>query len=480
MTSEDLGVLGSASVLVIGDIMLDRYIWGKVGRISPEAPVQVVLTQRKTNALGGAANVANNISSLGGKALLLGLCGKDPEGDALRSLLKDSRIDGHLVVSDGRPTITKTRIMAQGQQLLRVDEEQTYSLSADEELRCMEALTDALNGVGAVILSDYAKGLLTPAICKKVIEHAHEKGIPVIVDPKGTQWDRYRGATCVTPNMSEFSAMIAAPFQSEAQLIEHAEILCRKVMTDRMLITRGARGMVLVSPDSQPLLIPSHAKEVFDVSGAGDTVIATLAVAVAAGLTWTDAVKLANTAAGVVVGKLGTQPITRRELQDEISKLSVNRLIGHHEIESALRMVKQWRLQKEKIVFTNGCFDLLHVGHIKLIEAAAKEGDRLIIGLNSDASVRRLKGSRRPIITEKERATLLSAITGVDMVVIFNEDTPLKLIEKLRPDVLVKGSDYTIDEVVGGDVVSSYGGRVALVELQHGYSTTAIVQKIKT
>jgi D-beta-D-heptose 7-phosphate kinase / D-beta-D-heptose 1-phosphate adenosyltransferase len=478
VTVKDLGALESASVLVVGDIMLDRYIWGKVGRISPEAPVQVVLAQEKTNALGGAANVANNIASLGAKALLVGLCGSDPAGDKLGALLKDSGIDGRLIVTRGRPTITKTRIMAQGQQLLRIDEEQTASLTADEETRLAEALMNTLNGVGAVILSDYAKGALTATLCKKVIDQAHVLGIPVIVDPKGTQWDRYRGATCITPNMSEFSAMIATPAESDAKLLEQAQALCREIMTDRILVTRGAKGMVLVSQESEPLVIPSQAKEVFDVSGAGDTVIATLGVAVAAGLTWTDAVSLANTAAGVVVGKLGTQPITRPELQAELSKQSINQMIGHHEIEDALRMVKQWRLQRETIVFTNGCFDLLHVGHVKLIESAAKEGDRLIIGLNSDASVSRLKGDRRPIITQKERAKLLSAIAGVDMVIIFDEDTPLNLIEKLRPDVLVKGSDYALDEVVGGELVASYGGRVALVQLEKGYSTTSIVQKI--
>lgn len=478
MKVDDLVSLQKARVLVIGDIMLDRYVWGTVGRISPEAPVQVVSAQKKTATLGGAANVANNIAKLGGKVSVLGLRGNDRAGEVLLSLLKENGIDNHLIVTNGRPTITKTRIMAHGQQLLRIDEEQLNELTPDTETRLIAALEDHLNGVDAVIISDYAKGTLTQKICSVIIAKAGQREIPVIVDPKGTQWDKYRGASCITPNTSEFSAMTPSLIDSEKHLVTHAEELRKEMQADALLITRGPEGMVLILPDSDAIFIPSDAREVFDVSGAGDTVVATLALALAGGFSWMEAVKLANMAAGIVVGKLGTQPVMYEELQDELLKTSVEHKDGYDDIEEALKLVKYWRSKHENIVFTNGCFDLLHVGHIKLIEGAAREGDRLIVGLNSDDSVRRLKGEQRPIITQKERARLLSAVAGVDMVVIFHEDTPINLIEKLRPDVLVKGSDYSLDEVVGGDLVSDYGGRVALVELEHGYSTTAIVQKI--
>jgi D-beta-D-heptose 7-phosphate kinase/D-beta-D-heptose 1-phosphate adenosyltransferase len=473
----------SAAVLVLGDVMLDRYIMGEVRRISPEAPVPVLHIRERYEVPGGAGNVANNLAKLGCGVFLLGIVGQDPEGEILRGFCLRNGMQDLLTVDKARPTITKTRIIAKDQQLLRLDDEQPEILRDSARAELLDRFERTLAGCRAVILSDYGKGIFqTPGFCQSVISTARKHGVPVFVDPKGKQWERYSRATCITPNAAELEEVAEAPVQSELQLAQEAEKVRERHNAEWLLVTRGAKGMTLFGPRDQPLAIPTIAREVYDVSGAGDTVIATLAACVAAGLSLPEAAGIANTAAGIVVGKLGTQPVTAAELQNalrlEKSGNGVRNAGKSGSIESAQMQVRAWRSGGEKIVFTNGCFDLLHPGHIHLLQAAKALGGRLIVGLNSDASVKRLKGPRRPILTESDRLELLKALSCVDHVVVFDEDTPLKLIEALRPDILVKGSDYRIEQVVGREVVESYGGRIALVNLVEGYSTTRIAEKM--
>lgn len=471
-------------ILVVGDIMLDRYIWGKVSRISPEAPVPVVNMQRTTETLGGAGNVANNLAGLGCKVTAVGVCGGDQTATALKHLLDQKKISHQLIADTGRPTITKTRIMAQRQQVLRLDEETTRPLTTEVAARVLSAVTKELPHCRAVILSDYGKGLFVAhGLAQQIILAARKAGLPVLVDPKGTDWQRYQGATCITPNTAELEAVAGTVLEEdEPALIAKAQNIRSICKVEWLLVTRGPKGMCLVGAKDSDL-IPAQAREVYDVSGAGDTVIATLAAALAVGRPMPEAAWIANQAAGIVVGKLGTQPILAAELS---TSLHFNEQQRHYpfsaakmaNLNSAQAKVQEWRMVGEKIVFTNGCFDLLHPGHISLLYQARALGDRLIVGLNTDASVKRLKGSGRPILSEQDRAAMLSALTCVDLVVHFDEDTPLNLIQALKPDILVKGSDYQTHEVVGREVVEAYGGCVKLVELVQGYSTTNITRKV--
>lgn len=476
----------SARILVFGDVMLDRYIMGEVRRISPEAPVPVLRIKERYEVPGGAGNVSNNLSRLGCEAILLGIIGEDAEGALLRRLCVKNGAGERLLVDQTRPTITKTRIVAREQQLLRLDDEQTEVLSEPVAAQLLESFEKSVAGCGAVILSDYGKGIFqTPGFCRSVISLAGKHGVPVFVDPKGREWERYRYATCITPNASELEEVAEAPFEGEAQLVEEAAKVRERYGVEWLLVTRGARGMCLLGPQSSPFVIPTIAREVYDVSGAGDTVIAVLAACVACGVDFPEAARIANTAGGIVVGKLGTQPVTAAELQYglQLEESGINgiRYAGKSgTLESARMQVQAWRSNGEKIVFTNGCFDLLHPGHIHLLAEARALGDRLVVGLNSDGSVKRLKGPKRPILAESDRLVLLKALSSVDLVVIFEEDTPLRLIEALRPDILVKGADYLPEQVVGREVVESYGGRVALVSLMDGYSTTRIANKLSS
>lgn len=473
-------------VLVVGDIMLDRYIWGKVSRISPEAPVPVVKLERTTVTLGGAGNVANNLSGLGCGVSVVGVCGRDHAAAELQQLLSQKSITHQLIEEAGRPTTTKTRIMAHTQQALRLDEESSRALSPETEQRVLAAASRELGKCQAVILSDYGKGLFASGtITRNIIQEARQLRIPVLVDPKGTDWQRYHKATCITPNASELEAVAGTvPEDDEAALISAAHAVRSRFDADWLLVTRGPKGMCLVGP-SQPVVIPAEAREVYDVSGAGDTVIATLAAALAAGQSMESAARIANLAAGIVVGKLGTQPILSSELatclrfndQQRYYPFSAAKIAA---LDAARAKVQEWRAAGSTVVFTNGCFDLLHPGHISLLYQARALGDRLIVGLNTDASVRRLKGSGRPILSEQDRAAMLGALACVDLVVHFDEDTPLHLIQALKPDILVKGSDYKTHEVVGREVVESYGGSVKLVELVQGYSTTKLTRQVRS
>lgn len=477
--------LSRVRVLVVGDIMLDRYFWGRVRRISPEAPVPVVKLQRSSDSLGGAGNVAANLAGLECAVAVVALSRRDAEGDTLRRLLNEKRIAHHLIEDGSRRTTAKTRIMAQKQQVLRLDEEDVRAPSREAAEKIRHHVLQELDRCQVVILSDYGKGMYAAgSLSHEVIQLARRHGRPVLVDPKGTDWERYQLATCVTPNLAELETLVGRGLEAdESGLIDAARKVRVRFGLERLLVTRGAQGMCLVGPDDDVALIPSQAREVFDVSGAGDTVIATLAAALGSGMPFDAAARVANTAAGIVVGKLGTQPILHSELSTALRYSDGPSCFPYSAAKMAamdgtLAKVRQWRASGEKVVFTNGCFDLLHPGHISLLYQARAMGDRLIVGLNTDASVRRLKGPQRPILAEGDRAAMLGALSCVDAVVLFDQDTPLEIISCLRPDILVKGSDYTPEQVVGKDAVESYGGCVKLVDMLQGYSTTGLAEKI--
>lgn len=477
-------------IMVLGDVMLDHYIRGYVKRISPEAPVPVLNRKSSWSMPGGAANVARGLVSLGCCPCLAGLIGDDPAGETLtRQTLADG-VEAALLKSSGRQTTCKTRILAGAHQLLRVDEETARQPDRDELIAMRVAVQNYLPGAGAVIISDYAKGVLLPAkdgacIAAYAIEQAREAGIPVLVDPKGTDWTRYAGATCVTPNTAEFKRVCEAlgllndgmadlPNQLRRNL---AEALCEHFHFEHLLLTRGSQGMILYTPDVEPVRIRAVMREVADVSGAGDTVIATLAACIATGIPWAEAARIANVAAGIAVTKIGAAQVSVAELNAALAEKRSNaKLCSWQELEDKLRL---WRDQGQSIVFTNGCFDILHPGHISLLRQSAAFGDRLVVGLNSDASVRRLKGPERPIQNEESRAMLLGALEAVDAVILFDEDTPQKLIEAVKPDILVKGSDYKVEDIAGAAFVQARGGQVKLVDLVAGFSTTDIARRIQ-
>ncbi len=468
-----------SNLLVIGDVMLDRYLWGDVKRISPEAPVPVFNIKSRSMVPGGAGSVVLNVIGLGASVTLLGVIGRDENGRTLKRLLDDQRIRSILLEDKNRPTITKTRILSKGQQLLRIDDENTAVLAEPLKAKILATATKEIRTCAAVILSDYGKGIFdTQGLTEALIEMARGVEVPVIIDPKGKNWERYAGAACLTPNTAEFEYATGAALDHDTALIDAMRTARSKYRLSNLLVTRGPLGMCLMGEEEQPRFIPAIAREVYDVSGAGDTVIATLAVGIASGQSYLDAARMANDAAGIVVGKLGTQPINALELKAAMGMngASVNQKV--HAFAAAAVRVQAWKALDQKIVFTNGCFDLLHPGHIHLLNEAKRCGGRLIVGLNSDESVRRLKGAKRPILNESERAAILAALNCVDLVIVFEEDTPIKLIEALEPDILVKGSDYRPASVVGKKFVESYGGKVHLVPVVEGYSTTRLAEKV--
>lgn len=465
----------SCHILVVGDVMLDQYLWGTVSRISPEAPVPVFSIERRSQGLGGAANVAANLSGLKCKVSLVGMIGEDASGQILLSLLKSLGVDCPSIKYNGK-TITKTRAITEGQQLIRLDEEDIRVCDEETEERILHFVRENLERFDAIILSDYGKGLIkNESLSGDIIQMGRHMGIPVLVDPKGKNWWLYKGATCITPNMSEFNLLFdRSSWTKEALSTAMKEIKARYEL-DSLLVTRGEKGMCLVDQDNAFFEIPTQAREVFDVSGAGDTVIATYAAGLAARQEAFSAARLANIAAGIVVGKVGTQPINASELQSAIAlddKFENPSFFGKvHYSSSFQNTVSAWKAASQKIVFTNGCFDLLHPGHIYLLHESRKMGDRLIVGLNSDASIRRLKGSSRPILTEQDRASLLGALKDVDLVIVFEQDTPLELINVVKPDILVKGADYQYDQIVGREEVEQSGGRVEIIPLLESYTS---------
>lgn len=472
------GGFSQLKVLVVGDIMLDRYIHGEVDRISPEAPVPVLRHAQRYERAGGAANVAMNLAGLGCQAILAGFWGSDTEQAEIKALLDRAGVDTVGVVSSSLPTISKTRIVGRMQQLLRLDIESRENPPAVELDRLVERATSLVDKVHAVILSDYAKGALSRSVCESVIRAAVAKGIPVLADPKTPDLSKYAGATSVCPNLSELSLATGKPAHQTEELLDAGQTLVAQHDIQFLTVTMSEKGIAVLWPEGR-YHSPARAREVFDVSGAGDTVIATLAASLAGGLQVETAVDLANLAAGIVVGKMGTVPVAQHELIAALTP-STNltageKILDRHRI---AKRVAEWRASGETIVFTNGCFDLLHVGHITLLEDCRRFGSKLVLGLNADASVCRLKGPTRPIVGENERARVMAALASVDAVVLFEEDTPLELIRELKPDVLVKGGDYTIETVVGHEHVLDAGGRVEIVPTVEGFSTTNIVRKL--
>ena len=475
------GGFGQLRVLVVGDLMLDRYILGDVDRVSPEAPVPVLRHVQRYERAGGAANVAMNLAGLGCKTYLAGFWGGDGEQAELAKLVHAAGVDTLGVVTGSQPTISKTRIVGRNQQLLRLDIESRDAVPAVEEERLAARAEELAGKVHAVVLSDYAKGALTAALCERVIRAARVAGIPVLADPKTPDFSKYSGATTVCPNLGELAAATGVAAHRTEELLAAGRRLLAEHDFKSLVVTMSEKGISLLRADGTVFYSKARAREVFDVSGAGDTVIATLAAGLAGGLAMETAVDLANVAAGIVVGKVGTVPIARNELISALTPSSgVNAGEKMLDFERARLRVEEWRASGETIVFTNGCFDLLHVGHITLLEDCRRFGSKLVLGLNTDASVSRLKGPSRPIVGERERVRVMAALAAVDAVVLFDEETPLELIRALRPDVLVKGGDYTVETVVGHEDVIAAGGRVEIVPTVEGFSTTNIVKKLQT
>ena len=461
-------------VLVVGDVMLDRYWHGAASRISPEAPVPVVHIRDLEERVGGAGNVALNLAALGVQTRLLGLIGNDDSAAALTRLLAQSRVENRLLVNRDAPTITKLRVMSRHQQLIRLDFEETAAAAALGSIR-RDDFAAALDGVQVVALSDYGKGALADSAA--LIEVARAAGKVVLVDPKNRDFGRYRGASVVTPNLLEFE-QVAGPCHNDGEMVEKARQLLAQFEIEAILITRGEHGMTLVPAGGEPVHWPTEAREVFDVTGAGDTVLAFLAATLAAGESLETAAALANLAAGIAVGKMGTAVVTASEMLRALAAEPG----GAHTIlseEELLAAVQRARLRNESVVMTNGCFDLLHAGHVDYLARAAELADRLIVAVNSDASVAALKGPQRPIVPLAQRMTVLAALAAVDWVVAFDEPTPERLICAVRPDVLVKGGDYTPGEVAGGECVVANGGRVEILPFVAGCSTSAIIDAIR-
>lgn len=473
------GGFAALRILVIGDVMLDRSIWGDVDRISPEAPVPVLRSVRTTSAPGGAANVAMNLVGLGVKVAQSGFWGDDADMHELRGLLTGAGVDTAGMLLSTHSTISKTRVVSRNQQLLRIDVEQVDPHAEADHQALLSRCLQQLPACHAVILSDYAKGVLSPGLCQAVIDAARRAKIPVLVDPKGRDFEKYAGATTICPNLQELSLVTGIDRRNLPSLLDAAQQLVAQLNIDYMTVTMSEKGIRILYRDAS-FHSPTRAREVYDVTGAGDTVIATLAASLAGGLGPEAAVNLANIAAGIVVAKSGTAPIAGHELIAQFTASSQMR--GPDKIlnlQQLLVRIAEWRASGDRIVFTNGCFDILHVGHITLLEQCREFGDKVIVGLNSDQSVKGLKGPSRPVVGEKERARVLAALGATDAVIVFDEPTPLELIRSLRPDVLVKGGDYTAANIVGADDVTTWGGRVEIVPTVSGASTTSTIQKMQ-
>lgn len=470
----------AARVLVIGDVILDRYVTGSVGRLSPEAPIPVLRPNNDRSTLGGAANVALNIATLGGQAVLVGVVGTDDAGRMIDQLARQTPgITPALVTVEGRPTTSKTRFMSGSHQLLRLDEETTAPLDQAASAAVLAAVAGGLAMADIVILSDYAKGVLCDGVLDAVLSLCEREKRMVIADPKRADFAAYRGATVLTPNEHEVRAATRITADHDEEADRAGRVALDATGGEAVLVTRSAKGLTLVCKGHEALHLPTRAREVADVSGAGDTLVAALAVALGAGASLPDAATLANATAGISVGKQGTATVSRQELLDALHLDDLvqtdRKVVG---LEGALEKVAEWRRRGLKVGFANGCFDLIHPGHVRLLSEARAACDRLIVALNTDASVKRLKGPARPLQNEMARATVMASMAPVDLVTLFDEDTPLELIRALRPDVLVKGSDYTVEQVVGADLVQGWGGKVVLVTLKEGHSTTNTISRM--
>lgn len=475
----------SARVVCLGDIMLDRYVYGRVDRISPEAPIPVIAVERETTMLGGVGNVARNVAALGGTASLLATIGDDEPGrEVVRLIAQEHRIEPDLITDMGRATTVKTRFVAGSQQLLRADQEVALPLSQASVDGVVDAARAEMQGAGAIVLSDYAKGCLSDNVLQAIIGTARDMGLPVIVDPKSADFSRYSGATLIKPNLKELALATGMRCETDAEVLDAAHDALIRANADAILVTRSQAGMTLVARSGErgeleASHFPAQALEVFDVSGAGDTVLATLGLAIASGVDLVQASAIANAAAGLVVAKVGTAVVYPSELTRALHAADVSKADRKIcSLTEAQDVTARWRAQGQSIGFTNGCFDLIHPGHLSLLRQARAECDRLVVGLNSDSSVKALKGESRPLQGEMARALVLASLEDVDMVVVFSDETPLDLINTLKPDVLVKGADYTVDTVVGADIVQAHGGRVVLAELVPGESTTRTIERL--
>jgi D-beta-D-heptose 7-phosphate kinase/D-beta-D-heptose 1-phosphate adenosyltransferase len=472
------------TVLCVGDLMLDEFVYGEVSRISPEAPAPVIAAQRSESHVGGAGNVARNVAALGARCIFVGLIGEDDAGKRLKALLAEQPgIDSVLVCDPTRPTTRKVRFVSEhfSTHMLRADWEQAAPASAEVEQKLIEAILPQLGRADIVLLSDYAKGVLTARVIRNVIDAARKAGKPVIVDPKSLNFAIYRGATLLTPNRKEFAEATRSRADTEQAIAAAAQDVMQLADCEAILVTQSERGMTLVPRNGEIIHIPAHPVKVRDVSGAGDTVAAVLASSLAAGADWETALRMANAAAAVAVSKQGTASVSAAELRRKIlphAYLAAEKKIVLEPAALDARLA-EWRRQGQRIGFTNGCFDILHPGHVKVLTAARGACDRLVVGLNSDASVRRLKGADRPVQDERARAEVLAALEAVDLVVIFEEDTPIRLITQIRPSVLVKGGDYTREQVVGHEIVEAGGGAVMLVDVLPGFSTTSLVDRAR-
>jgi len=462
--------------LVIGDVMLDQYIFGEITRISPEAPIPILKKEKEQFRLGGAANVAANMSGLGVKTNLVGLIGNDPNGNYLAQLLKEKLISAKDLIKEKNPTTTKTRIISGQQQIIRIDEEQLATSLSKKNLQKIIALIKKKPSI--IIISDYGKGFISETLMRPTIKIAKQFNIPIIVDPKGNNLEKYRGVTAITPNKNEAYLLTNNVLKDDLALEINLKKLRKKYQINFIAMTQGSFGIKLISEKTSLTMPASKPKQVFDVSGAGDTVIATLSAGLIAGLTIEQSLEIANVAAGIVITKIGTIPIEKNELVNALENQlhgQKNKLLNEKNL-----MIELNRLQptKQIIGFTNGCFDILHAGHVTYLELAKNKVDFLIVGLNSDSSVKKLKGENRPVINQTDRARVLCSLEAVDAVIIFDEETPINLINKIKPSLLIKGNDYKINQVVGHKEIKKWGGNVVLIPLLQGRSTSKIIQGI--
>jgi D-beta-D-heptose 7-phosphate kinase/D-beta-D-heptose 1-phosphate adenosyltransferase len=476
----DTSKFETCHILVVGDLMIDEYLWGAVDRISPEAPVQVVSVDREELTLGGSGNVINNLVALGARVSAVGVTGTGPNGKCLMDELSRLGVGSEGIISEkNRPTTKKTRIIAAQQQVLRIDRETRDKLLKKTHNAIVKAAEKMISGVDVILISDYGKGLVSAELVSKLTGKARKHGKLTIVDPKGLDFSKYSGAHVITPNKKEASLAAGIEIIDDKSLFEAGRRLVKKTGVDKLLITCGKDGMVVFEAGRKPQKISTQARQVFDVSGAGDTVLAVLGLACAAELPFDQAVTLANIAAGIVVAKVGTATVSRKELADALQLASGDSPSKQISLKALSKLCSDLRKKGKRIVLTNGCFDVLHVGHVKLLSASKHLGDVLIVAIDDDASVRRLKGPQRPVINENERLRIISALDSVDHVILFSSGELNKVIEAARPDVLTKGNDYTVSRVQGRKIVERHGGRVELIPITENISSTQVINNIK-
>ena len=477
----DISKFDHCRLLVVGDLMLDEYLWGEVDRISPEAPVQVVAIKREDFALGGAGNVVNNVVALGGKVTAVGVVGTGRNGQLLLKIFKKLGVDTEGIIKEpGRTTTQKTRIIAANQHVLRIDRETKQDISIKSLEKISRFIEDKMSDIDVILISDYGKGLITESVLSRVIASAKKHKKMIIVDPKGLDFSKYSGVSFLTPNKKEAALASGVEIIDESSLEKAAHKILQNIDIDKLLITCGKDGMVLFERNKEPFRVEAEARQVFDVSGAGDTVIAVLGLTVASGSSIKSCVAAANTAAGIVVGKVGTATVSKQELVSALKAHDHGLPAKYKDFSELPALMEELKKKGNRLVLTNGCFDLLHTGHIMLFSASKQLGDVLVVAIDDDESVKKLKGSGRPVLNANERCRILSALDAVDYVVVFSTHELKKLIEIIRPDVLTKGSNYMSKEVFGRELVEKYGGRVELIPVTENISSTRIINNIKS